>query len=515
MLLDDDALSGGNPGGTGDDVDSSGTPGILLGTGGDGDLDYAFTGTNTLPAGFTVNVVNAGQIQILQGATVVLTVTLTNETGAFTVDQNNPIDHAALLDENNTSFSIGVQVVDVDGDVEPATITINVDDDTPVNFSPVDLTDDTTPQTTPIAQDNALVNDGAALATRLINDANNDGTGENFIGADGFGSLTFTATGHVNGEQLENAGGTPLTSGGDPIYVFGYGTGVLTATTSIDNSVPGAVVFTVTLTPNAGFGSASTYTIDFNQTIDNGAGVSFDNLTSTAAGNVDVRGVGADDPDTTVDLLLTASANGANATINTSSTTVGAANQSMNEGETIRIDFVSNLQDDPADDLTTFPSGFSYDGHVSTNSYIQLIPQVQGDQGQTVAFRVYALNTTVTDAGSPDDTPGNGFSDSSTIAITHVTVDGYDDGPDPLNPLQPAVTVALGAVGTWTTVAYGVFARLESDGCGYLACGRCWAGSGNNQRLDDERLRFGRVRDRHCRHGRSHRSVVRRDGDRR
>ncbi|HYC94695.1 MAG TPA: DUF5801 repeats-in-toxin domain-containing protein, partial [Sphingomicrobium sp.] len=131
VLLDDDALAGGNAGGTGDDPNSQGTPGQLLGSGGDGDLDYGFTGINALPAGFTVNTVNAGQIQILQGATVVLTVTLDTETGSFTVVQNNPISHPAGGNENNVQFSIGVQVQDVDGDSEPATITINVDDDTP------------------------------------------------------------------------------------------------------------------------------------------------------------------------------------------------------------------------------------------------------------------------------------------------------------------------------------------------------------------------------------------------
>jgi hypothetical protein len=66
----------------------------------------------------------------------------------------------------------------------------------------------------------------------------------------------------------------------------------------------------------------------------------------------------------------------------------------------------------------------------------------------------------VTSAGSPDDTPVAGdpaFSDSSTVDVTHVTIDGYAPG-------EGSVTVALGPVGTWTTVAFGVSARLESDG---------------------------------------------------
>ena len=132
VLLDDDALEDGIPGGVGDDVDSDGTPGQLQGTGGDGDLDYAFTSSHTLPSGFTTNLVNSSTLQILQGGTVVLTVTLNTETGAFSVVQNAPIDHPAGLDENNLSFGVGVQVVDSDGDTEGATITINVDDDTPI-----------------------------------------------------------------------------------------------------------------------------------------------------------------------------------------------------------------------------------------------------------------------------------------------------------------------------------------------------------------------------------------------
>src|SRR6185295_7806594 len=133
VQLDDDALAGGNPGGPGgtDDVDSAGLPGQLAGTGGDGTLTYSFTGNNTLPAGFTVNPVDASHVQILQGATVVLTITLNTATGAFNVVQNHAIDHSAANPENNTVFNIGVQVEDADHDADPATITINVDDDTP------------------------------------------------------------------------------------------------------------------------------------------------------------------------------------------------------------------------------------------------------------------------------------------------------------------------------------------------------------------------------------------------
>jgi hypothetical protein len=102
-------------------------------------LDYNFTGLNTLPAGFSIDPAStASTLLINQGATLVLTVTLNNETGAYTVVQNNPIDHPAGSNENNLSFLIGVEVEDVDGDTDPATITINVDDDTPTATNDVD-----------------------------------------------------------------------------------------------------------------------------------------------------------------------------------------------------------------------------------------------------------------------------------------------------------------------------------------------------------------------------------------
>ncbi|HYC95465.1 MAG TPA: Ig-like domain-containing protein, partial [Sphingomicrobium sp.] len=186
VLLDDDALAGGNAGGTGDDVDSQGTPGQLAGSGGDGDLDYGFTGLDTLPAGFSVNTVNAGQIQILQGATVVLTVTLDNETGAYTVVQNNPISHPAGSNENNISFSIGVQVVDADGDAEGASISINVDDDTPV-----------------AANDTDSITSGGNTATGNVitdasaGDAGDTDTGADSVGADGGAAIVGLASNNV------------------------------------------------------------------------------------------------------------------------------------------------------------------------------------------------------------------------------------------------------------------------------------------------------------------------------
>ncbi len=233
VLLDDDALANGIPGGTLDDADSSGTPGVLAGTGGDGDLDYAFAGPNTLPAGFTVNTVNASTVQILQGGTVVLTVTLNTETGAFTVVQNNPIDHAAGLDENNVSFGIGVQVVDADGDVEPATITINVDDDTPeMNRADVSL------PTLTVDETNLAVNASADYSVIFAG----------AYGADGPGTTSY-AVSVVNGTDS----GLVDVATGLSVLLYNVG-GVVTGSTAatLAEVNAGNTVFTVSVGSGTG-----------------------------------------------------------------------------------------------------------------------------------------------------------------------------------------------------------------------------------------------------------------------
>jgi hypothetical protein len=64
--------------------------------------------------------------------TTVLTLSMDPATGAYTVEQNNPILHAAGLTENNQAFTINYRVTDGDGDTADGTLGINVDDDTPI-----------------------------------------------------------------------------------------------------------------------------------------------------------------------------------------------------------------------------------------------------------------------------------------------------------------------------------------------------------------------------------------------
>ncbi|WP_223570019.1 beta strand repeat-containing protein [Pseudomonas sp. BF-R-26] len=131
VLLDDDALTGGNSGGTDDDADAANTSGTLghdFGQDGAGTVAYLTSGA---PTGFTY-VADGANLLVKQGTTTVLTLTMVAATGAYSVTQNNPILHAAGLTENNQAFTINYRVTDGDGDTSDGTLGINVDDDTPV-----------------------------------------------------------------------------------------------------------------------------------------------------------------------------------------------------------------------------------------------------------------------------------------------------------------------------------------------------------------------------------------------
>lgn len=134
VQLDDDALANGiagGPGGT-DDADSVNAGGTLqhnFGADGAGTVKWLESGA---PGGFTYQASPDGsQLLVKQGTTTVLTLTLNTATGAYTVTQNAPIQHANADLENNQAFTLSYQVTDKDGDKAEGTLSINVDDDSP------------------------------------------------------------------------------------------------------------------------------------------------------------------------------------------------------------------------------------------------------------------------------------------------------------------------------------------------------------------------------------------------
>jgi large repetitive protein len=210
VLLDDDALAGGNPGGTGDDADAANLTGTLSASGGDGPLIWSLS-TDGAPAGFTY-VANGTGVDLLQGAIVVLRVTLNTATGAYTVTQLAPIQHLSGIAENNTGFSLSYAVTDQDADTAGGTLTINVDDDTPTAVSDTDT----------------ILGGSALPATgNVITDAEGDG-GADSVGADGGAAIVaitgFGGAGTVGGVTNGQYGVLTINSNGDYSYVRNGGT---------------------------------------------------------------------------------------------------------------------------------------------------------------------------------------------------------------------------------------------------------------------------------------------------
>ncbi|TDW19993.1 T1SS-143 domain-containing protein/predicted secreted protein (type I secretion substrate) [Rhizobium azibense] len=146
VQLDDDALAGGNAGGNGDvSPNLANVSGILAhsyGTDGAGTvlLTGAGLASSAASEGAFSQTVSADGLtivihQVQHGVSVdVLTVTLTNaSSGAYTLTQNHAIQHAAGNGENNQGFTIDYQVTDGDGDAATGSLTVSVNDDTPVS----------------------------------------------------------------------------------------------------------------------------------------------------------------------------------------------------------------------------------------------------------------------------------------------------------------------------------------------------------------------------------------------
>ncbi|WP_271411619.1 retention module-containing protein [Pseudomonas sp. Q1-7] len=130
VLLDDDALPGGIPGGTGDGpdaVNTLGSVGFSYGADGAGSVQWLTTGA---PDGFTY-VKSGSTLLIKQGTTTVIEVTLNSTSGAYGVTQLAPIQHALGGHENDQLFTLTYQVTDKDGDSTNGSLDIKVNDDTP------------------------------------------------------------------------------------------------------------------------------------------------------------------------------------------------------------------------------------------------------------------------------------------------------------------------------------------------------------------------------------------------
>ncbi|MDH4873674.1 hypothetical protein E8E91_22895 [Pseudomonas sp. BN515] len=143
--VDEDGLTGGIAGGTGDvagaATTASGSVTGIFQSGADAPLSYALSGdTSGLPAltsgGVAVTYSVVGNLLTASaGAVDVFTFSLTTA-GAYSFTLLKPLDHAAGNDENDITLNLGslLQATDKDGDTvtaAPEKLVITVDDDTP------------------------------------------------------------------------------------------------------------------------------------------------------------------------------------------------------------------------------------------------------------------------------------------------------------------------------------------------------------------------------------------------
>lgn len=208
--LDDDALAGGNPGGTGDGPDALNLTGTLVHSfGNDGG---AIAIDSLTAAGFSMTSAIDGttghqivSIQQMQGGSLVtvVTVDLDPASGAYTVAQVANVLHSAGGAENDQVFTLGYTVTDGDHDTATGTLVIDVNDDTPV----------AQPDT------NSLTEDSATATGNVL-------TGDAF-GADGKSATTPISA--VHGDNLNVAGAVggatqgewgSLTLGSDGQYTY-------------------------------------------------------------------------------------------------------------------------------------------------------------------------------------------------------------------------------------------------------------------------------------------------------
>ncbi len=229
VWLDDDDLSGGNPGGTGDHAAPVNVTGHLnhsFGADADG-ASISWSGVtvhNGAGLNLTHEVTDGGAtLLIKQDGVTVLTGTLNQSTGTYEITQQEPISHVSGGDENQVTFQFRYTVTDGDGDTASSYLWVNVDDDTP------ELNGNTL----------TLKVDEDDIATAWSSGTSpDDGYGD--------GSSTGGTTSSVGAAMVEGDFSTLVNGGADQPLTFSFVSGTL-ATAAGLNLTSGGTALTYTL----------------------------------------------------------------------------------------------------------------------------------------------------------------------------------------------------------------------------------------------------------------------------
>ena len=404
-LVDDEGLTDGIAGGTGDAADANadadnnestfgGTLNFNFGGDGAGTIDFAsMDGTSGSVGTETVNYSWSGTTLTAtisggdRDGTQLFTVNITNTTtGAYTVTLLDNVLHAEGFDENDATADLTFTVTDADNSTANGTLTVTFDDDTPLGINP------TTAHIIDLATSPAV--------TENLNFA---------AGADGIGNVTFDVA--YDGEPAVDGSANPLSFNGSPLHLYTTDSGMTIVASTSDTSggiTPENTGYTVTLNGDG------TYSFNSFGVIENGTQVSATDLTGVGGGNTAEKGlfnIGG----TEQDVLMT-TADGKS--INTNSTEIGISDgNSFKTGEAIRFDFLNGLVLNPDDT-------FSYDGtHNETTYYEQEMSRTQGSNG-LANFTITAI------LADPDDDFFGDISGETTLNLSVDNIIIYDGNGD-------------------------------------------------------------------------------------
>ena len=371
--VDDEGLSGGILGGTGDIDANSGEvgagssdekiwTGTLGGTDGDGTTTFLFQEslesviTDTLGTETLSYVVSADGLTLqafVEGGprdgAPLFTVVITNaDTGAYTVTLHDNVLHAAGgNDETSDTLVLPYQMKDADNDLSasPGQLTITFNDDMPTAVSAVPVT-------------TGLDNGGGDSITQSL-DSDDGDVFDNF-GADG-GKVIFNAATVAALELRELTHDTQalsyhISADGQTLIGFvnenadeGYQDGTDTP------------IFTIVLQP----GNSSDYTVTMHQSLDSISDVDFDDGSyDHKGGNPDYYAFFQTGENDSSDLLITPMVGGATTgSINLNSNLFGVSGgNSVGANEAVRLDFVTDYVE-TGDDI----GDWTFEGHYTTN----------------------------------------------------------------------------------------------------------------------------------------------------
>ncbi|WP_108819687.1 Ig-like domain-containing protein [Pseudovibrio sp. Alg231-02] len=341
---------------------------------------------SALPSGFSWDL-NGEKLTLFQNTTAIFTATLNSSSGAYSVDQHAPLNHARGIEQ----FQLHYVASDADGDSVNGQLQITITDSTPVLSS---------------APEALSLSENALFEARMNDKASIVQSGDLNIhwGADTQSAPTLTFSSSMSGSLA------PFTVNGAQVYYSIEGTGNQLSAKTQD----GTLVFTIKLDPTG----SGNYEVEFFTPIDHTSASEVSLPFSAVASDGDGDTIPLDFTFSILDGKSSASPDQFSGTEDTPLVLDLLGNDTLSsEGFTVRIVLApakGHLSQNP-------DNTFSYTGHPNANgsdSFSYYIEDADGERSDTVTVSIELSpeNDAPIFSGVGQDTP------------LHMNVE--DDGPD-------------------------------------------------------------------------------------